>query len=139
MYLLDTNTCIFLKNKKPLHVLDKLRSVVSTTLSPQQIDAVNQLLMEKVEQDSPPNLSLMEKNQRIDELAVDPANHLEFLLGTGNQDHAIGLQALMFPKSENALRNPILIDPHSAEPVTRHAALAIAKFDQPALAGKNLG
>jgi len=28
MYLLDTNTCIFLKNKKPLHVLDKLRSVV---------------------------------------------------------------------------------------------------------------
>lgn len=28
MYLLDTNTCIFLKNKKPLHVLDKLRSVL---------------------------------------------------------------------------------------------------------------
>jgi tRNA(fMet)-specific endonuclease VapC len=28
MYLLDTNTCIFLKNKKPLHVLDKLRGVV---------------------------------------------------------------------------------------------------------------
>ena len=28
MYLLDTNICIFLKNKKPLHVLDKLRGVV---------------------------------------------------------------------------------------------------------------
>jgi len=28
MYLLDTNICIFLKNKKPLHVLDKLRDVV---------------------------------------------------------------------------------------------------------------
>jgi len=28
MYLLDTNTCIFLKNKKPLHVLDKLKSVI---------------------------------------------------------------------------------------------------------------
>ena len=28
MFLLDTNTCIFLKNKKPIHVLDKLRSVL---------------------------------------------------------------------------------------------------------------
>jgi tRNA(fMet)-specific endonuclease VapC len=28
MYLLDINTCIVLKNKKPLHILDKLRSVV---------------------------------------------------------------------------------------------------------------
>ena len=28
MYLLDTNTCIFLKNKKPVHVLEKLRSVL---------------------------------------------------------------------------------------------------------------
>jgi len=28
MYLLDTNTCIFLKNKKPIHVLEKLRSVL---------------------------------------------------------------------------------------------------------------
>ena len=28
MYLLDTNICIFLKNKKPVHVLEKLRSVL---------------------------------------------------------------------------------------------------------------
>lgn len=28
MYLLDTNICIFLKNKKPLHVLDKLQSCI---------------------------------------------------------------------------------------------------------------
>ena len=28
MYLLDTNTCIFLKNKKPLHVLDKLKNCI---------------------------------------------------------------------------------------------------------------
>ena len=28
MYLLDTNTCIFIKNKKPLRVLEKLRSVI---------------------------------------------------------------------------------------------------------------
>ena len=28
MYLLDTNTCIFLKNKKPEHVLDRLRSAI---------------------------------------------------------------------------------------------------------------
>ncbi len=28
MFLLDTNTCIFLKNKKPIHILEKLRSVL---------------------------------------------------------------------------------------------------------------
>ena len=28
MYLLDTNTCIFLKNKKPVLVLEKLRNVL---------------------------------------------------------------------------------------------------------------
>ena len=28
MYLLDTNTCIFIKNKKPIHVLEKLHSVI---------------------------------------------------------------------------------------------------------------
>lgn len=26
MYLLDTNTCIFIKNRKPAHVLERLRS-----------------------------------------------------------------------------------------------------------------
>ena len=28
MYLLDTNTCIFIKNKKPIHVLDRLRKAL---------------------------------------------------------------------------------------------------------------
>lgn len=28
MYLLDTNTCIFLKNEKPAHVLDKLHKAM---------------------------------------------------------------------------------------------------------------
>jgi tRNA(fMet)-specific endonuclease VapC len=28
MYLLDTNICIFLKNKKPPHVLERLRSAI---------------------------------------------------------------------------------------------------------------
>ena len=28
MYLLDTNTCIFLKNKKPEHVLSRLRDAI---------------------------------------------------------------------------------------------------------------
>jgi tRNA(fMet)-specific endonuclease VapC len=29
MYLLDTNTCIFLKNKKPINVLERLKSVLN--------------------------------------------------------------------------------------------------------------
>ena len=32
MYLLDTNICIFLKNKKPLHVLDRLHKVIDQNL-----------------------------------------------------------------------------------------------------------
>ena len=49
---------------------DKLKSVISTTLSPQQMDAVNDILLAKVERDDAQrNLTLMEKNARIDELA----------------------------------------------------------------------
>jgi len=32
MYLLDTNTCIYLKNKKPIYVLEKLKSVIHERL-----------------------------------------------------------------------------------------------------------
>jgi tRNA(fMet)-specific endonuclease VapC len=28
MYLLDTNICIFIKNKKPIHVLERLRNAI---------------------------------------------------------------------------------------------------------------
>ena len=28
MYLLDTNTCIFIKNQKPIHVLERLKKVI---------------------------------------------------------------------------------------------------------------
>ncbi len=32
MYLLDTNICIFIKNRKPLYVLEKLRSVIEKSI-----------------------------------------------------------------------------------------------------------
>ena len=32
MYILDTNICIFLKNKKPPHVLEKLKTVIGQPL-----------------------------------------------------------------------------------------------------------
>ncbi len=32
MYLLDTNICIFIKNRKPLYILEKLRSVLEQTV-----------------------------------------------------------------------------------------------------------
>ena len=32
MYLLDTNICIFIINKKPVHVLEKLRSVIEQNI-----------------------------------------------------------------------------------------------------------
>lgn len=32
MYLLDTNICIYLKNKKPKHVLDRLHEVIDQNL-----------------------------------------------------------------------------------------------------------
>ena len=32
MYILDTNICIFLKNKKPPHVLEKLKTVIGKPL-----------------------------------------------------------------------------------------------------------
>ncbi len=32
MYLLDTNICIFIKNRKPLYVLERLRNVLEQTV-----------------------------------------------------------------------------------------------------------
>ena len=54
MYLLDTNTCIFIKNKKPLHVLERLRSVLdqnvflsSITVAEMQYGVYNSQNIEK--------------------------------------------------------------------------------------------
>ncbi len=54
MYLLDTNTCIFLKNKKPIHVLEKLKSVLnrdvylsSITIAEMQFGVYNSQNIEK--------------------------------------------------------------------------------------------
>ncbi len=56
------------------------------------------------------------------------------LLGTGNQDHPIGLQALMLAAREHAFALAALVDEHPAQAVARRPALAVAEFDQPALA-----
>ena len=32
MYLLDTNICIFLKNRKPIQVLERLHSIINTNI-----------------------------------------------------------------------------------------------------------
>lgn len=54
MYLLDTNTCIFLKNKKPIHVLEKLKSILnrdvylsSITIAEMQFGVYNSQHIEK--------------------------------------------------------------------------------------------
>lgn len=54
MYLIDTNTCIFLKNKKPIHVLEKLSSVLnqdvyisSVTIAEMQFGVYNSQNIEK--------------------------------------------------------------------------------------------
>lgn len=54
MYLIDTNTCIFLKNKKPIHVLERLRGVLnqdvyisSVTIAEMQFGVYNSQNIEK--------------------------------------------------------------------------------------------
>ncbi len=54
MYLLDTNTCIFIKNKKPIHVLDRLREALnqkiclsSITIAELQFGVYNSRSIEK--------------------------------------------------------------------------------------------
>ncbi len=54
MYLIDTNTCIFLKNKKPIHVLEKLKSALnrdvflsSVTIAEMQFGVYNSQNIEK--------------------------------------------------------------------------------------------
>lgn len=54
MYLLDTNICIFIKNKKPPHVLEKLKSIIgqqlyisSVTVAELQFGVYNSLYPER--------------------------------------------------------------------------------------------
>lgn len=54
MYLLDTNTCIFIKNKKPIAVLDRLREALdqrihlsSITIAEMQFGVYNSSNVEK--------------------------------------------------------------------------------------------
>ena len=54
MFLIDTNTCIFLKNKKPIHVLERLKSVLhrnvflsSVTIAEMQFGVYNSQSIKK--------------------------------------------------------------------------------------------
>ena len=71
-------------------------------------------------------------------LAVHPPDGLDFLFRSGHEDYSVCLQALALTPLKNALRLAILVDAHAAQPVARHAALAKAALDKPALAGKHL-
>ena len=74
----------------------------------------------------------------VDELAVYPPDGLDFLFRSGHEDHPVCLQALALTPVKNALRLAILVDAHAAQPVARHAALAVAALDKPALTGEHL-
>ena len=60
-----------------------------------------------------------------------------FLLGAGDQNHAVGLKALLLAARQLALRIAMLVDQHAAEPVPGRIALAIAQFDETALPGED--
>ena len=50
----------------------------------------------------------------VDELPVNPPNILDFVVGSGNQDDPIGLQALVLASGEYALGLAVLVDTHAA-------------------------
>lgn len=67
---------------------------------------------------------------------IDDAN---FIFRPRHQDDAIGLQTLAFTPGQFAFDGVILVNEHSAQPIASGAALAVAKFNQPALPGEHLG
>lgn len=73
-----------------------------------------------------------------DEHPVEPAHDLHLLRRSWPQDHAVGLEALLFAATELALWRALLVEQLPTEPVAGGTALAIAQADQAALAGKHL-
>ena len=74
----------------------------------------------------------------VHELPVHPADVLHLLIRSRDEDHPVGLQALVLPAIEDALGLAVLVDAHAAQPVSRHAALAESEPYEPALARKHL-
>ena len=75
----------------------------------------------------------------VDELPIHPTHRLELVGGSGDQDHPVCLQALVFPLGEDPLGCAALVDAHAAQSEACHAALAVSVLDEPALAGEHLG
>ena len=65
----------------------------------------------------------------LDELPVHPPNGLHLLFRPGNEDHPVGLEALVLALLEDALGRAVLVDTHAAQPVAGRAALAEAEPD----------
>jgi hypothetical protein len=75
----------------------------------------------------------------LDERPVYRSDRLDFPFGSGHQDDAVCLDALLFTAHQLALGSAGLIDQFSTELVSGSAALAVPQFDQATLAGENLG
>jgi len=75
----------------------------------------------------------------IDEGPIHPVHGLDFDGFAGDQDHPIGLDALVLPASQRAFVDTFVVHEHTAKSETRGASLAVADFDQAALAGEYLG
>src|SRR5262249_35922139 len=73
------------------------------------------------------------------ELRVHPADDLQLLIGAGDKDHAVGLETLPLAAGQYTLVFTGLVDEHPAQAVAGRAALAVAEFDEPALATEHLG
>jgi len=79
------------------------------------------------------------RNTLIDEPTVDLVHDLDLRVGARHQDDSVGLQAFVLTASQLAFHGACLVDQHPAQPITGGATLAVAQFDQPALAGEHLG
>ena len=74
----------------------------------------------------------------LDKRPVHPADGVDLLGRARDQDHAVGLDALLLTPGELAFGGAGLIDQPAAQAVSGRAALAEAEFDQPALPREDL-
>ena len=75
----------------------------------------------------------------IDKPLVDQIDGANFIVRARHQDHAVCLQTLVLAARKLAFHGSVLIDQDAAQAIAGRAALAIAEFDQSALASEYLG
>src|SRR5688572_16185224 len=67
----------------------------------------------------------------IDECLINPSHHFDLLIWTGNENHAIRLEALVLAHFQHSFVLTVLVNQHASQAEPRRATLFVTQLNQP--------